>query len=91
MGRVLQKLVEIEQISIFPINFTNCQFNCIIFVKEQWNLSQPIALHRYPIYLSCSKYCKSQGTEKIHSKILLLERKNTMLCYVAQRQYYSVP
>ena len=24
----------IEQISIFPINFTNCQFNCIVFVKE---------------------------------------------------------
>ena len=35
LGRVLQKLVLIKQISIFPINFTNCQFNCITFVKEQ--------------------------------------------------------
>ena len=34
LGRVLQKLAYIEQISIFPINFTNCQFNCIVFVKE---------------------------------------------------------
>ena len=34
LGRVLQKLAQIEQISIFPINFTNCQFNCIVFVKE---------------------------------------------------------
>ena len=34
LGRVLQKLAQIEQISIIPINFTNCQFNCI-FVKEQ--------------------------------------------------------
>ena len=25
----------IEQISIFLINFTNCQFNCITFVKQQ--------------------------------------------------------
>ena len=38
LGRVLQKLAEIEQISIFPINFTNCQFNCIVFVKEHRNL-----------------------------------------------------
>ena len=34
LGRVLQKLAKIEQTSIFPIHFTNCQFNCIIFV---WN------------------------------------------------------
>ena len=34
LARVLQKLEQIEQISIFPINFTNCQFNCTIFVKE---------------------------------------------------------
>ena len=34
LGRVLQKLAYMEQISIFPINFTNCQFNCIDFVKE---------------------------------------------------------
>ena len=34
LERVLQKLAKIEQISIFPINFTNCQFNCIVFVKE---------------------------------------------------------
>ena len=34
LGRVLQKLVYIEQISIFPINFTNCQFNCIVLLKE---------------------------------------------------------
>ena len=34
LGRVLQKLAYIEQISIFPINFTNCQFNCIVFVKK---------------------------------------------------------
>ena len=34
LGRVLQKLVYIKQISIFPINFTKCQFSCIIFVKE---------------------------------------------------------
>ena len=33
-GRVLQTLDEIEQISIFLINFTKCQFNCIIFIKE---------------------------------------------------------
>ena len=35
LGQVLQKLALIEQVSIFPINFTNCQFNYIIFVKEQ--------------------------------------------------------
>ena len=35
LGRVLQKLAQIEQISNFPINFTNSQFNCIIFVKKQ--------------------------------------------------------
>ena len=34
LGRVLQKLAEVEQISIFPINFTKCQFNCTIFVTE---------------------------------------------------------
>ena len=34
LGRVLQKLALIKQISIFPIHFTNCQFNCIVFVKE---------------------------------------------------------
>ena len=34
LGRVLQKLAQIEQISIFPINFIKCQFNCIIFAKE---------------------------------------------------------
>ena len=33
LGRVLQKLVLIEQISIFLINFTNCLFKCITFVK----------------------------------------------------------
>ena len=33
LGQVLQKLAKIEQISIFPINFTNCKFNCIIFVE----------------------------------------------------------
>ena len=31
IGPVLQKLVQIE----FPINFTKCQSNYIIFVKEQ--------------------------------------------------------
>ena len=35
LGRVLQKLALIEQMLIFPINFANCQFNCITFVKEQ--------------------------------------------------------
>ena len=35
VGRVLQKLAQIEHISNFPIDFTNSQFNCIIFVKEQ--------------------------------------------------------
>ena len=35
LGRVLQKLALIEQTSNFPINFTNCQFSCITFVKEQ--------------------------------------------------------
>ena len=35
IGPVLQKLVQIEQIPIFPINFTECQSNYIIFVKEQ--------------------------------------------------------
>ena len=35
LGRILKKLTQIEQISIFPINLTNCQFNCIKFVKEQ--------------------------------------------------------
>ena len=39
LGRVLQKLASIEQTSIFPINFTNCQFNCIVFGNEHWNLS----------------------------------------------------
>ena len=35
LGRVLQKLAfKVEEISIFPINFINCQFNCIVFVKE---------------------------------------------------------
>ena len=34
LGRVLQKLAYIEQISIFPINLTNCRFNCIKIVKE---------------------------------------------------------
>ena len=34
LGRVLQKLAKIEEISIFLINFTNCQFNCLVFVKE---------------------------------------------------------
>ena len=39
LERVLQKLAQIEQISIFSINFMNCQFNCIIIiVKEQSNL-----------------------------------------------------
>ena len=28
----------------FPINFTTCQFNCIIFAKEQRNLSKIIIL-----------------------------------------------
>ena len=38
-GRVLQKLAEfeIEQISMFLINFTNCQFNRTIFVKQVKN------------------------------------------------------
>ena len=27
LEQVLQKLAKIEQISIFPINFTNCQLN----------------------------------------------------------------
>ena len=27
--RVLQKLAQIEQISIFPVNFNRCQFTCI--------------------------------------------------------------
>ena len=44
LGRVLQKLAKIEQISIFSINFTNCQLNCINFVKEQWNLARIIIL-----------------------------------------------
>ena len=35
VGRVLQKLAQTEHISNFLINFTNSQFNCIIFVKEQ--------------------------------------------------------
>ena len=36
LGRVLQKLaLKIEQMPILPINFTNCQFNFISFVKEQ--------------------------------------------------------
>ena len=35
LGRVSQKLASIEQISNFPINFTNSKFNCKIFVKEQ--------------------------------------------------------
>ena len=35
LGRVSQKLASIEQISNFPINFTNSKFNCTIFVKEQ--------------------------------------------------------
>ena len=34
LGQVLQKLAQIKQISIFLINFTKCQFNCIKFVKE---------------------------------------------------------
>ena len=43
LGRVLQKLAaQIEQILIFPINFTKCQFNCITIVKEHWNLSKII-------------------------------------------------
>ena len=37
LGRGLQKLAQIEQISIFCIeNFTNCQFNCTVFVKKQY-------------------------------------------------------
>ena len=28
---------------IVPINFTICQFNCTIFVKEQWNLRRRAA------------------------------------------------
>ena len=44
LGRVLQKLPLIEQISIFSINFTNFQFNCIVFVKEHLNLSKIIIL-----------------------------------------------
>ena len=31
LGRVLEKLTQID---IFPINFTKCQFDCRIFVKE---------------------------------------------------------
>ena len=34
LGRVLEKLTQIDQIDIFPINFTKCQFDCRIFVKE---------------------------------------------------------
>ena len=41
LGQFLQKLANIEQI---PINFTNCQFNCIIFVKEQQNISKIIII-----------------------------------------------
>ena len=33
-----------NQISIFPINFTNCQFNCIAFVMKHRNLSKIIIL-----------------------------------------------
>ena len=34
LGRVLQRLAQIEQISIFPINFTKGQFSYLIFMKE---------------------------------------------------------
>ena len=40
---MLQKLTHLEQVSIFPIDFTNCQFNCI-FAKELCNLSKIIVL-----------------------------------------------
>ena len=42
-------LRQMKQISkIFPIyNFTNCQLNCIIFVKDQWNLFKIIILPSY--------------------------------------------
>ena len=42
--RVLQKLIEIEQISNFPIHLTNSQLNCLIFAKKQRNLSKIIIL-----------------------------------------------
>ena len=54
LGRVLQKLA---QISIFPINFTNCQFNCIIFVKEEWNFSKIIILG------SCAEELRTTSVE----------------------------
>ena len=34
-GELLQKLAQIEQVSIFLINFANCQLNSIVFIKEQ--------------------------------------------------------
>ena len=34
LERVFKSWLDGEQISIFPINFTSCQFNCIIFVKK---------------------------------------------------------
>ena len=49
LGRVLKKLALIEQISIFPISFTSCQFYCILFAKEWLNLSKIIILS------SCAK------------------------------------
>ena len=43
-GEFYKSWLKIEQILIFPINFTKCQFNCIIFVKEHRNLSKIIIL-----------------------------------------------
>ena len=35
MGEFYESWLKIEQISNFPINLTNSQFSCLIFVKEQ--------------------------------------------------------
>ena len=60
LGWVLQKLafsLAFKQISIFPINLTKCQINCIIIVKEHWNLS------RITILPSCAEELRSAKRE----------------------------
>ena len=58
MGRILQKLAQIEQILIFPINCTNCQLNCIIFSKNN-EVSQKLQF-----YLHAQKSCTLQSSGK---------------------------
>ena len=54
---------------MFPTNFTNCQFNCIIFVKEKLNLPKIIILP-----LCAEELCTAKPGNDLKMQIFVLER-----------------